>query len=128
MARNLAAARAGAFKRRHPADSFGLGSTHLRSGIPLFAGQTATSFLRADYAAVSAASVCPQDLLYRAFFFQRYQPLFGSGRGMIAASSLAFSFVHIIFGNWLAVGLCCLGGLLFSLTYQRSGSLLARLH
>jgi membrane protease YdiL (CAAX protease family) len=43
---------------------------------------------------------------------------------MIAASSLAFSFVHIIFGNWLAVGLCCLGGLLFSLTYQRSGSLL----
>jgi len=43
---------------------------------------------------------------------------------MIAASSLAFSFVHIIFGNWFAVGLCCLGGLLFSLTYQRSGSLL----
>ena len=69
-------------------------------------------------------SVYPQEFLYRAFFFQRYQPLFGSGRGMIAASSLAFSFVHIIFGNWLAVGLCCLGGLLFSLTYQRSGSLL----
>ena len=69
-------------------------------------------------------SVCPQEFLYRAFFFQRYQPLFGSGRGMIAASSLAFSFVHIIFGNWLAVALCCLGGLLFSLTYQRSGSLL----
>ena len=69
-------------------------------------------------------SVCPQEFLYRAFFFERYQPLFGSGRGMIAASSLAFSFVHIIFGNWLAVGLCGLGGLLFSLTYQRSGSLL----
>jgi uncharacterized protein len=69
-------------------------------------------------------SVCPQEFLYRAFFFQRYQPLFGSGRGMIAASSFAFSFVHIIFGNWLAVGLCGLGGLLFSLTYQRSGSLL----
>ena len=69
-------------------------------------------------------SVCPLEFLYRAFFFQRYQPLFGSGRGMIAASSLAFSFVHIIFGNWLAVGLCCLGGLYFSLTYQRSGSLL----
>ena len=69
-------------------------------------------------------SVCPQEFLYRAFFFERYQPLFGSGRGMIAASSLAFSFVHIIFGNWLAIGLCGLGGLLFSLTYQRSGSLL----
>ena len=36
-------------------------------------------------------SVCPQEFLYRAFLFQRYQPLFGSGRGMIAASSLAFS-------------------------------------
>jgi membrane protease YdiL (CAAX protease family) len=72
----------------------------------------------------SLLSVCPQEFLYRAFFFQRYQPLFGSGRGMIAASSLSFSFVHIIFGNWLTVGLCCLGGLLFSLTYQRSGSLL----
>jgi membrane protease YdiL (CAAX protease family) len=69
-------------------------------------------------------SVCPQEFLYRAFFFHRYQPLFGNGRGMIAASSLAFSFVHIIFGNWLAVGLCGLGGLLFSLTYHRSGSLL----
>jgi membrane protease YdiL (CAAX protease family) len=69
-------------------------------------------------------SVCPQEFLYRTFFFQRYQPLFGTGRGMIAASSLAFTFVHIIFGNWLAIGLCSLGGLLFSLTYQRSGSLL----
>ena len=70
-------------------------------------------------------SVCPQEFLYRAFFFERYQPLFGSGRGMIAASSLAFSFVHIIFGNWIAVGLCCLGGLLFSPTNAPALSLLA---
>ncbi len=69
-------------------------------------------------------SVYPQEFLYRAFFFERYKPLFGSGWGMILASSLAFGFVHIIFGNWLAVGLCCLGGFLFSLTYQHSGSLL----
>ena len=69
-------------------------------------------------------SVCPQEFLYRTFFFRRYQPLFGAGWGMIAASSLAFSFVHIVFGNWLAVALCSLGGLLFSLTYHRSGSLL----
>jgi CAAX protease family protein len=69
-------------------------------------------------------SVCPQEFLYRTFFFRRYQPLFGAGWGMIAASSLAFSFVHIVFGNWLAVALCSLGGILFSLTYHRSGSLL----
>lgn len=69
-------------------------------------------------------SVYPQELLYRAFFFHRYQPLFGSGWGMLWASALAFGFVHIIFGNWLAVGLCVLGGLLFSFTYHSSGSLL----
>jgi uncharacterized protein len=69
-------------------------------------------------------SVFPQELLYRAFFFHRYRPLFGSGWGMILASALAFGFVHIILGNWLSVGLCVIGGLLFSLTYQGSGSLL----
>jgi uncharacterized protein len=69
-------------------------------------------------------SVYPQELLYRAFFFHRYQPLFGSGWGMVATSALAFGFVHIIFRNWLAVGLCVIGGFLFSLTYQTSGSLL----
>lgn len=69
-------------------------------------------------------SVFPQEMLYRAYFFHRYEPLFGSGWPMIAASALAFGFVHIIFGNWLAVGLCVAGGLLFSLTYHSSGSLL----
>ena len=69
-------------------------------------------------------SVYPQELFYRAFFFHRYKPLFGTGWGMVAASALAFGFVHIIFRNWLAVGLCVIGGLLFSLTYQTSGSLL----
>ncbi len=69
-------------------------------------------------------SVYPQELFYRAFFFHRYRELFGSGWGMIAASALAFGFVHIIFLNWLAVGLCVIGGFLFSFTYKSSGSLL----
>jgi uncharacterized protein len=69
-------------------------------------------------------SVYPQELLYRAFFFHRYQPLFGSGWAMLFASALAFGFVHIIFGNRLAVALCVLGGFLFSYTYHVSGSLL----
>jgi uncharacterized protein len=69
-------------------------------------------------------SVYPQELFYRAFFFHRYQALFGSGWGMIAASALAFAFVHIIFRNWLAVGLCLIGGFFFSFTYHSSGSLL----
>ena len=69
-------------------------------------------------------SVYPQELLYRAYFFHRYQPLFGRGWGMVIASAVAFGFVHIIFRNWLAAGLCLIGGFLFSLTYRMSGSLL----
>ena len=69
-------------------------------------------------------SVYPQELLYRAFFFHRYQPLFGSGWGMLLASAFAFGFAHIILGNWISVALCLIGGLLFALTYQHSGSFL----
>jgi uncharacterized protein len=69
-------------------------------------------------------SVYPQELLYRAFFFHRYRRLFGSGWAMVLASACAFGFVHLIFGNWLATALSAIGGLLFALTYRRSGSLL----
>lgn len=100
-------------------------------GVRFFAPELLFSFVKrapAFWAVVMLLypllSVYPQELLYRAFFFHRYQPLFGSGWAMLLASALAFGFVHIIFGNWLAVGLCVIGGLLFSLTYQRSGSLL----
>jgi len=69
-------------------------------------------------------SVYPQEVLYRAFFFRRYQPLFRSSWTMLAASALAFGFAHIILGNWLAVALSCVGGLLFAFTYHTSNSLL----
>ena len=99
--------------------------------VRLFAPQLLFSFLKRApgfWALVMLlyplVSVYPQELIYRAFFFHRYAPLFGSGLLMIAASALAFGFVHIIFGNWLAVVLCIIGGFLFSLTYQHSGSLL----
>ena len=68
-------------------------------------------------------SVLPQEFLFRAYFFRRYRELFGAGPAMIAASALAFGFVHIIFGNWLAVVLSAIGGILFSTTYLRTASL-----
>jgi hypothetical protein len=70
-------------------------------------------------------SVYPQEFLYRAFFFHRYRPLFQDEMSMILASALAFGFVHIIFGNWLSVGLTAIGGVLFGITYVHTGSLLA---
>jgi uncharacterized protein len=66
----------------------------------------------------------PQELLFRAYFFQRYAAIFGRGWGIVAASALAFGFVHIIFGSWISVVLSAIGGLLFALTYMKSGSLL----
>lgn len=63
-------------------------------------------------------SVLPQEFLFRAFFFHRYQPLFGDGAGIVLASAAAFAFVHIVFGNWLAVALSFVGGLLFATTYR----------
>jgi len=69
-------------------------------------------------------SVFPQEVLFRGYFFQRYRGLLGNGWRMVAASALAFGWVHIIFGNWVSVALTAFGGVLFAMTYQRSGSLM----
>ena len=71
------------------------------------------------------ASVYPQELLFRAFLFHRYRPVFGEGVAMVAASAAAFGFVHIAFGNWVAVVLSAAGGVIFANRYRRSRSLLS---
>jgi hypothetical protein len=73
--------------------------------------------------AYPTASVYPQGVLYRAFFFERYAGLFQAKWMMILASAAVFAFLHIIFHNWLAVGLTFLGGLLFATRYAQTRSL-----
>jgi membrane protease YdiL (CAAX protease family) len=68
-------------------------------------------------------SAYPQELVYRAFFFHRYRTLFRTPRQMIWASSLAFSFLHVIFQNPISVILTIPAGYLFGHTYQRTKSL-----
>ncbi len=68
-------------------------------------------------------SVVPQEIVYRAFFCHRYAPLFGSGPRMILASSVAFAFAHIVFGNWIAVTLTLAGGWLFARAFLQTRSL-----
>jgi uncharacterized protein len=68
-------------------------------------------------------SVYPQGIIYRVFFFERYRALFPSAWLMVLMSALAFTYVHVIFRNWLAVGLTALGGLLFAMRYAQTGSL-----
>lgn len=70
-------------------------------------------------------SVIPQGVIFRSFFFQRYQSLFGAGWGSILASGVAFSLAHVIFENWIAPTLTLAGGLLFAWTYARTRSAFA---
>lgn len=69
-------------------------------------------------------SVYPQEIIYRAYFFHRYQPLFPNPVVMILASGLCFGLVHIFFFNAWALTLSTIGGILFAWTYHRSGSIL----
>lgn len=69
-------------------------------------------------------SAYPQEVIYRAFFFQRYKPILSSPVVMVWVSTLAFSFLHIVFHNWLAVFLTIPAGYVFTRTYLRTKSLL----
>ncbi len=71
------------------------------------------------------ASVYPQEIIWRTFFFRRYRGLFRGRWAMIAASAAAFGFVHIVFHNWMAVVFTLIGGVLFADTYARTKSTLA---
>ena len=69
-------------------------------------------------------SVIPQGLAYRAFFFHRYGNIFGGRIPGIIASALFFSYAHILYKNWLVLGLTFIAGLIFAWRYQKSKSLL----
>lgn len=68
-------------------------------------------------------SVIPQEILFRGFFFRRYKKIFPTKSVMILMNALTFSFAHIIFHNFWAVGLTFIGGIYFALTFYRFKSL-----
>lgn len=69
-------------------------------------------------------SVYPQEVIFRAFLFHRYDALFPSTRAKVVASSVAFGVAHIIFANWVAPIMTTIGGVQFSRTYAKTGSTL----
>ncbi len=69
--------------------------------------------------------VLPQELLFRCFFFHRYQALFDSRpRLFIVLNALSFALSHLFYANWVAPVFSFLGGLLFAWRYRRSQSLM----
>ena len=70
-------------------------------------------------------SVYPQEVIFRAFLFQRYRPLVGGGAAMVLLSAAVFGWVHIVFEHWISVALTVIGGLLFARTFVQTRSVAA---
>lgn len=72
----------------------------------------------------SVFSVYPQELIYRTFFFQRYESLFRSHLLFVLVNAAVFSLAHIFFKNTLVMFLTFIGGILFALTFKKTKSTL----
>ena len=72
----------------------------------------------------SLFSVYPQELIYRTFYFQRYEELFKSKKLFLFLNAVVFSLAHIFFRNTLVMLLTFIGGLLFALTFNKTRSTL----
>jgi membrane protease YdiL (CAAX protease family) len=69
-------------------------------------------------------SVYPQELIYRTFFFNRYQALFKSKNLFIFINATIFSLGHIFFKSSLVLILTFVGGILFAYTFNKTKSTL----
>jgi CAAX protease family protein len=69
-------------------------------------------------------SVYPQELMYRSFFFKRYETLFKNTNYLLLVNILIFPLAHVMFKNWLVLLVTLIGGILFALTYKKSKSVL----
>lgn len=72
----------------------------------------------------SVFSVYPQELIYRTFFFKRYESLFKSESLFILINAIVFSMAHLFFKNSLVIFLTFIGGILFALTFKKTKSTL----
>jgi len=67
-------------------------------------------------------SVWPQEIIYRTFFFVRYERLFKDKKLLIFVNAIVFSLAHIFFRNTLVIVLTFVGGLLFAYTFYKTRS------
>lgn len=72
----------------------------------------------------SFLSVYPQELIYRTFFFRRYDSFFKNYKFLIYINAVVFSLGHIFFKNPLVTVITFLGGLIFANTFYRTKSTL----
>lgn len=65
-----------------------------------------------------------QEVVYRKFLFMRYRPLFKKKWQMILASSVSFSFVHIVYFSVLSLVLTFIAGIYLAWIYEKTKSVL----
>lgn len=70
----------------------------------------------------SLLSVYPQEVIYRVFFFSRYERLFRDKRLLIFVNGLFFAAAHVFFRNEFVLLLTFLGGMFFAYTYHKTRS------
>jgi len=64
-------------------------------------------------------SVWPQEIIYRTFFFERYEALFQNKTLFIFINAIVFSLAHLFFRNTLVLILTFIGGMIFGYTYLK---------
>ena len=72
----------------------------------------------------SLFSVYPQELIYRTFFYERYEALVKNEDLFIFINAILFSLAHLFFKSGIVLLITFIGGLLFAYTYFKTKSTL----
>ncbi len=67
-------------------------------------------------------SVWPQEIIYRTFFYERYQGLVKNKWLFVFINAILFSLAHLFLRSFLVQALTFIGGMLFAYTYQKTKS------
>ena len=70
------------------------------------------------------ASVFPQEIIYRVYFFHRYHEVVPEKYLLMLSNAIVFGLVHFIYGNWVAPIATFLAGWIFIYNYYQTQSLL----
>lgn len=69
------------------------------------------------------ASVIPQELIYRVYFFHRYKTLIPEKSLLMLSNAIIFGLTHLIYGNWVAPVATFMASWIFIYNYYKTGSL-----
>lgn len=70
------------------------------------------------------ASVFPQEIIYRVYYFHRYKSLIPQKFLLMLSNAFIFGLTHFIYGNWVAPIATFLAGWIFIYNYYQTKSLL----